>query len=187
MSSLKEKIAAAISNHVSLEDTYTYELTRTKSAFEVGTMSLEDFEEWTEENVDDLAKAIVGVLQPQLNENQKNKTNNNLLKINDLAFDLQHDDELTAEQFLKVKQIFELSLQYQLDENQQIVLDWLKAYSERSTFSAMYPIFQLGDYDRRVLEGPRQIDRAFSELNFRQESQVLQAYSQWALEQEEEK
>lgn len=124
--------------------------------------------------------------QPRLNENQKIKTNNNLLKINDLAFDLQHDDELTAEQFLKVKQIFELSLQYQLDENQQIVLDWLKAYSERSTFSAMYPIFQLGDYDRRVLEGPRQIDRAFSELNFRQESQVLQAYSQWALEQEEE-
>ena len=125
--------------------------------------------------------------QPQINEDQKNKTNNNLLKINDLAFDLQHDDELTAEQFWKVKQIFELSLQYQLDENQQIVLDWLKAYSERSTFSAMYPIFQLGDYDRRVLEGPRQIDRAFSELNFRQESQVLQAYSQWALEQEEEK
>ena len=138
MSSLKETIAEVISQHIALEDTYTYELTRTKSAFEVGTMSLEDFEEWTEENVADLAKAIVGVLQPQLNENQ------------------------------------------------QIVLEWLKAYSERSTFSAMYPIFQLGDYDRRVLEGPRQIDRAFSELNFRQESQVLQAYSQWALEQEEE-
>ena len=68
---LKEKIAKAISNHVSLEDTYTYELKRAKSAFEVGTMSLEDFEEWTEENVDDLAKAIVDVLQPQLSENQQ--------------------------------------------------------------------------------------------------------------------
>lgn len=71
MNILKEKIAKAISNHVSLEDTYTYELTRTKSAFEVGTMSLEDFEEWTEENVGDLAKAIADVLQPQLNENQQ--------------------------------------------------------------------------------------------------------------------
>lgn len=71
MSVLKEKIAKAISNHVSLEDTYTYELKRVKSAFEVGTMSLEDFEEWTEENVDDLAKAIVDVLQPQLNDNQQ--------------------------------------------------------------------------------------------------------------------
>lgn len=71
VSVLKEKIAKAISNHVSLEDTYTYELKRVKSAFEVGTMSLEDFEEWTEENVDDLAKAIVDVLQPQLNDNQQ--------------------------------------------------------------------------------------------------------------------
>ena len=185
MSNLKEKIAEAISKHIALEDTYTYELKRAKSAFEVGTMSLEDLEEWSEENVDDLAKAIVDVLQPQLNENQKIKTNNNLVKINDLAFELQHDDELTAEQFWKVKQIFELSVQYQLNDNQQIMLEWLRACAERFTFSVMYPIFHLGDYDRRVLEGPRQIDRAFSELNFRQEAQVLQAYSQWCLEQEE--
>lgn len=71
MSGLKEKIAEAISKHVSLEDTYTYELKRVKAAFEVGTMSLEDFEEWTEKNVDDLAKSIVEALQPQLNENQQ--------------------------------------------------------------------------------------------------------------------
>ncbi|MCO5496074.1 MULTISPECIES: hypothetical protein [Enterococcus] len=71
MSGLKEKIAEAISNHVSLEDTYTYELKRVKAAFEVGTMSLEDFEEWTEKNVDDLAKSIVEALQPQLNKNQQ--------------------------------------------------------------------------------------------------------------------
>lgn len=71
MSSLKETIAEVISQHIALEDTYTYELKRAKAAFEVGTMSLEDFEVWTEENVDDLAKAIVEVLQPQLNENQK--------------------------------------------------------------------------------------------------------------------
>lgn len=71
MSSLKETIAEVISQHIALEDTYTYELKRAKAAFEVGTMSLEDFEEWTEENVDDLAKAIVEVLQPQLNENQQ--------------------------------------------------------------------------------------------------------------------
>lgn len=71
MSSLKEKIAEAISKHVSIEDTYTYDLKRTKSAFEVGTMSLEDFEEWTDENVEDLAETIVDALQPQLNENQQ--------------------------------------------------------------------------------------------------------------------
>lgn len=71
MSSLKETIAEVISQHIALEDTYTYELKRAKSSFEVGTMSLDDFEEWTEENVDDLAKSIVDALQPQLNENQK--------------------------------------------------------------------------------------------------------------------
>ena len=71
MSSLKEKIAEAISKHVSIEDTYTYDLKRTKSAFEVGTMSLEDFEEWTDENVEDLAETIVDALQPQLTPNQQ--------------------------------------------------------------------------------------------------------------------
>lgn len=110
MSSLKETIAEVISQHIALEDTYTYELKRAKAAFEVGTMSLEDFEEWTEENVDDLAKAIVEVLQPQLNENQQIKTNNNLLKINDLAFELQHGAVLTNEQWEKVEKIYKLSL-----------------------------------------------------------------------------
>lgn len=71
MSGLKEKIAKAISEHILLDDTYTYELTRVKSAFEFGTMSLDDFEEWSEENVDDLAKAVVDALQPQLNDNQQ--------------------------------------------------------------------------------------------------------------------
>lgn len=94
MSSLKEKIAEAISKHVSIEDTYTYDLKRTKSAFEVGTMSLEDFEEWTDENVEDLAETIVDALQPQLNENQQNliiwmqdnecETNDPLESISDL-------------------------------------------------------------------------------------------------------
>lgn len=71
VNSLKETIAEVISQHIALEDTYTYELKRAKAAFEVGTMSLEDFEEWTEENVDDLAKEIVEALQPQLNPNQQ--------------------------------------------------------------------------------------------------------------------
>lgn len=71
MSGFKEKIAEAISKHISLDDTYTYELTRVKTAFEVGNMSLEDFEEWSDENVDDLAGAIVDALQLELNDNQK--------------------------------------------------------------------------------------------------------------------
>lgn len=39
-------------------DSYHFELTRAKEAFEVGTMGLDDFQEWTEENVDDLVDYI---------------------------------------------------------------------------------------------------------------------------------
>lgn len=186
MNILKEKIAKAISNHVSLEDTYTYELKRAKAAFEVGTMSLEDFEEWTEENVDDLAESIVDALQPQLNENQKNKTNNNLLKINDLAFDLQHDDELTVEQFWKVKQIFELSLQYQLDENQQIVLEWLKEEQtknpELTIFGTLSVLFDESENRFMNLD----VIDALNNLSNLQQEGVFQAFSEWTLGQEEE-
>ncbi|MFW8598995.1 hypothetical protein ACOJBZ_12810 [Enterococcus innesii] len=48
--------------------------------------------------------------QPQLNENQQIKTNNNLLRINDLAFELQHGTVLTNEQWEKVEKIYKLSL-----------------------------------------------------------------------------
>lgn len=133
MNILKEKIAEAISNHVSLEDTYTYELTRTKSAFEVGTMSLEDFEEWTEENVDDLAKEIVDTLQPQLNENQ------------------------------------------------QQVLDWLKIghCDGDSVFEALERITY-------VYEDPK-TEEALESLSPDQEVQVINSFMKWALGQEEEK
>lgn len=47
---------------------------------------------------------------PQLNENQQIDMNRNLLKINDLAFELQHDTVLTNEQWEKVEKIYKLSL-----------------------------------------------------------------------------
>ena len=39
-------------------DTYTYNLTRDKSAFELGTMKIEDFEEFNEEIIDDIVQYI---------------------------------------------------------------------------------------------------------------------------------
>lgn len=107
-----------------------------------------------------------------------------LSKINDLAFELQHDDELTAEQFWKVKQIFELSVQYQLNENQQIVLGFLKTrFGKHSIFvkSIFDPISDLLS-DIWIDD----VDIAFEQLDLKQEIQVLEAFAQWALEQEEE-
>ncbi len=144
MSSLKEKIAEAISKHVSIEDTYTYDLKRTKSAFEVGTMSLEDFEEWTDENVEDLAETIVDALQPQLTPNQ------------------------------------------------QIVLKYLKSMCPpKLGVSAMVTVYCLVDdnindnWQEYSEEIPEHIE-ALQKLNVAEENQVLEVFSRWALEQEEE-
>lgn len=139
MNILKEKIAKAISNHVSLEDTYTYELKRAKSAFEVGTMSLEDFEEWTEENVDDLAKAIVDVLQPQLNENQ------------------------------------------------QIVFEWLKGNYVQGYGAAVIRTIHLLQKENTIISGSKPITQAYRALNTAEEAVVVKMFADWALEQEEEK
>ncbi len=142
MSSLKEKISEAIRKHVSLDDTYTYELTRTKEAFEVGTMDLEDFEEWTDENVDDLTETIVDALQPQLNPNQ------------------------------------------------QIVLSWLKIEHFDSYFKAA--VSNLFFYVRHDdIEGfpnlnYRKLVEEYKELSDKEFAQVLEVFSRWAQEREEE-
>ena len=130
MNKLKEKISEVISTHISLDDTYTYELTRVKSAFEVGTISLEDFEEWSEKNVDDLAEAIVCALQPQLNDNQK------------------------------------------------IVLEWLKSNrnSLKVPMLAFYELAELADENTNL---------AYHQLDSKQEIEVLAAFAQWGLGQEE--
>lgn len=55
----KDKIMQILRNYFSIGDSYTYELTRVKSAFEIGTMTVDDFEEWNEENISDLAEYIL--------------------------------------------------------------------------------------------------------------------------------
>jgi hypothetical protein len=57
----KENLFEVLVDFFGLNDndgTYVYDLTRVKEAFSVGTMSLEDFEEFTEERVDELANFI---------------------------------------------------------------------------------------------------------------------------------
>lgn len=40
-------------------DTYAYNLTRIKESFDVGTVSIDDFEEFTEENIEELVDYII--------------------------------------------------------------------------------------------------------------------------------
>lgn len=74
--------------------------------------------------------------------------------------------------------------QPQLNENQQIVLDYLKKqFGKHSIFvkSIFDPISDLLS-DIWIDD----VDIAFEQLDLKQEIQVLEAFAQWALEQEEE-
>lgn len=55
----REAVMQALNKYFSIGDSYTYELTRVKEAFYVGTMTLDDFEEWNEDNVSDLCDYLM--------------------------------------------------------------------------------------------------------------------------------
>lgn len=56
----RDKLIEVICNYFDIgNDCYTYNLTRVKEAFSVGTMSFDDFEELSEENAIDLADYII--------------------------------------------------------------------------------------------------------------------------------
>ncbi|EOV3185509.1 hypothetical protein ACOMX4_002784 [Enterococcus faecalis] len=106
-----------------------------------------------------------------------------LSKINDLAFDLVHEYMEPAKQFSYGKQIYDLSDEPELNENQHVVLDWLK--NEMLDDSDFYNTI----YNSRFLhvngEPHRKENIAFMKLKNKELAQVIQAFSQWALEQEE--
>lgn len=59
----REKLMAVLRDYFSIGDSYTYELTRVKSAFDIGTMSLDDFKEWEEEDISCLCDYILRELR----------------------------------------------------------------------------------------------------------------------------
>lgn len=55
----RDAVMQALNKYFSIGDSYTYELNRVKEAFYVGTMTLDDFEEWNEDNVSDLCDYLM--------------------------------------------------------------------------------------------------------------------------------
>ena len=80
--------------------------------------------------------------------------------------------------------VFEEYAQPQLNENQQVVLDWLKEYmlDDSDFYNTIYASKQLYSYG--VPYGEE--SEAFTKLNNRELAQVLEVFSRWALEQEAE-
>lgn len=59
----REKLIEILSQYFEIGDSYTYDLNRVKEAFELGTMTLDDFSEWNEENVANMADFIMKKLR----------------------------------------------------------------------------------------------------------------------------
>lgn len=57
--STKDKLIKLLMEYFSIGDSYAYNLTRVKSAFGYGTIDLEDFEEFDEDTVNDLADYLI--------------------------------------------------------------------------------------------------------------------------------
>ena len=54
----EEQLKEILMSYFCIGDSDTYQLTRVKEAFDIGTMTFDDFVEWDEEQVNDLIKYI---------------------------------------------------------------------------------------------------------------------------------
>lgn len=93
----------------------------------------------------------------------------------------------TASEFNKA---VEMLKQPQLNENQQIVLEWLKKEHfdsyVKSVMSNLYfyiNMTAIGDLDNKRIQ---EMVNAYEKLSQKEFAQVLEVFSRWALEQEEE-
>lgn len=98
-------------------------------------------------------------------------------------------DRNTEEVYLKnaIRHIREYGSQPQLNSNQQIVLDYLKDKCNLYSFIAYKPfeaIIRLSMLDPEKNE--LRVKNTIDELTYKQQAQVLEVFSRWALEQEEE-
>lgn len=55
----KDKLKDLLMQYFQIGDSYSYNLTRVKTAFAVGTVSLEDFEEFDESFIDDIVEYLL--------------------------------------------------------------------------------------------------------------------------------
>ncbi|EOB3407702.1 hypothetical protein ACIJDF_002799 [Enterococcus hirae] len=100
-------------------------------------------------------------------------------QINNLAFDIMHDRS-HEKNFERAQKIYELTSleKIELNDNQKIVLEWLKSNrnSLKVPMLAFYELAELADENTNL---------AYHQLDSKQEIEVLAAFAQWGLEQEE--
>lgn len=55
----KQQLVNLLNQYFNIGDSYAYNLTRIKDAFTVGTMTFDDFKEFTEETTTDIAEFLI--------------------------------------------------------------------------------------------------------------------------------
>ncbi|OQO86081.1 hypothetical protein BH748_06780 [Enterococcus casseliflavus] len=102
--------------------------------------------------------------------------------LSDIEFVEMHSDDWERIE----RESFEIQKQPQLNENQQIVLEWFKEEQtknpELSIFGTLSVLFDESENRFMSLD----VIDALNDLSNSQQADVFQGFSQWALEQEEE-
>ncbi|HCU0724748.1 TPA: hypothetical protein OUF48_000730 [Enterococcus faecalis] len=104
-----------------------------------------------------------------------------LSKINDLAFDLMHEYMEPSKQFSYGKQIYDLSDEPELNENQRLVLKTLKEQIQSTGDTPFQIIFWL--MNQAAWDRLSELRNPIINLKTEQQIQLLRAFADW-LEQE---
>lgn len=81
------------------------------------------------------------------------------------------------------KKIFSLSEPVELNENQQIVLDWLKGdIQKRNPFASIKTLVCRAEFDSDSLSD--EVKKAYNKLDKNQEFHVLRTFGEWGLSRE---
>lgn len=85
---------------------------------------------------------------------------------------------------LKLEDLRQIEDPYQLNDNQKVVLEWLKS---ETILTREAPILSVNAFSDKNLLGelPNKVRKAYKLLDCKQEYEVLAAFAQWGLEQEE--
>lgn len=81
---------------------------------------------------------------------------------------------------LELEDLRQIEDPYQLDDNQQIVLEWLEEYYAKSQWP--FPFYVL---KHAANDMPANIFGFYDDFTMKEEYEVLAAFAQWGLEQEE--
>lgn len=92
------------------------------------------------------------------------------------------DDEFYLRKAYICEKIYEIvSQKPQLNDNQKIVLKWLK----ENTCKGKKPVYPMNLIRKSVAKMPTEIVSHYNHLSDREEFEVLVAFAEWGLEQEE--